>query len=100
MEDPLFWLKIQMEMEIKLFREQMSLSYWTDWILLLCGSGKISLESERKEICLKVWISSLSMNIEELLTPTRSYIYWTHHPSSVLYGKEDYVYPKAFHKLT
>lgn len=53
----------------------MSLFYWTDWILLLCGSGKTSLESERKEICLKFWILSLSMNIEELLTPTGSYIY-------------------------
>lgn len=53
----------------------MSLCYWADWILLLWGSGKTSLESERKEICLKFWILSLSMNIEELLTPTRSYIY-------------------------
>lgn len=53
----------------------MSLFYWTDWILLLCGSGKTSLESERKEICLKFWILPLSLNIEELLTPTGSYIY-------------------------
>lgn len=100
MKDLLFLLKIQIEMEIKLFREQMSLSYWADWILLLCGSGKTSLESEQKEICLKVWILSLSMNIEDLLTPTRSYIYESRHPYSVLYGKEDCVYPKAFHKIT